>query len=321
MRPDKHILSRSGARRVSRGAFSLIEMLVVIAIIASLLVVTAVGVGAMTRDNWLSAGQNTVNVATTAIRAYSTRSIGNLLPGSVGANYPGGNYSGSALIFCPSGEIRLVENNQKATVPGPASPDPVAADYIEGAGLNAYEDISGREYVSMPKAAGVLGVVRSGGSLYFLTPPFAIRFNQDGQLIPGDPATPDANQVFYDGDCDGGITVGDTRTNAYNVRDWDATIGGSQAILDSNKKRYRLGFERFETVVAVLIYDKRGFYAAFPGAIPEQINPTSPMGHWLLGDRDNDGTYEDVDANGNPRSSRLVHFSRYTGAMMRELRP
>jgi len=222
--------------RTTRRAFSLIEMLVVVAIAAIVLALTFPMIGAMQRDSSASNGVNTITVAIPSVRRYATDNIAfpNDVDPSVIGDQPG-LYSGAAAIFTPAGEIRLTRNIPDMNSPdfpdppfflerrGPQLLDIQAGSSLPKRELNGFEDIP-IDYLLLPSDTGVAGINRvSGGNNgkpftadpteppLLLPPPFAVWFNQSGYLVAtgwdifASPSPGQANHyefVFYHGDLD-----------------------------------------------------------------------------------------------------------------------
>jgi prepilin-type N-terminal cleavage/methylation domain-containing protein len=314
--------SSHNVRTLQRG-FTLIELLITVAIIILVLAITFPFIGTLSALASGGGGVNTIHAAVAAARGYAGRSIPQnpSVPDVGGLN---ANYSGVAILFTPGNELRLVENDQQARANG-------TGDYLEtqvpapspSSPLNGYRDIPGRDYIHLPKDAGVLGIAREGiGAPTYHTPPFAVRFNQHGTLIAGEN---DERLVFYDGNANGNYQVtgaGRNRANpfgggTYNVDEWDPF---SQQYSPSNdtsdnpgynptENKYKLPFEATEAVIGVIVYSKRDFFGdggAWPGTVPtagcggQRDQPCADIKEWM-------------DTNGN-----AIFFSRYTGVVMRE---
>lgn len=301
-------------------AFTLIELLVVVILITGLMAATLPAISALTRSSRGDAGLNTINVAITVARAYSTRQKLDL--STVNPILPDANYSGTAIVVASSNELRLVENNQTA-VSNEASPR--ALEEVLPPGLNGYSDIPGREYIAMPKHTGVLGIIQTATGMALLSPPFAIRFNKYGQLLVGNDNDPASERtVFYDGDNDGKYQItnanGYTRDNprgggTYTPEQWDPesqSYLGDSTVRPDTTLPYKLPFDGLEAVVGVLVYSKLDLQKEFPGqSLGPRITDFSAgsMGAWLM----------QIDTtSGRLKNARQIFFSRYTGVVMRE---
>ena len=293
-------------------AFTLIELVVVIVIIGIVIAVLFPALGAMRRSARTTGGQNAVKTAIIAARAYATRDL-NARFIDIASTGKHGQYSGVAALFTPANEIRLVENT------------PYAVDHKNKLleikpppRQNGYIDIPGREYIRLPSDIGVMGI-RRGGSfsdpvLRLLAPPFAVRFNERGQLI----ARSKEGHVYYDGDYNGVWTIGSRRPPNYAPHQWDPEASGFKK--DSSARRYQLPFEQVETVAGVIVYEKSSFHQLSPVLAGEYKIPDStkqgdldPELLWLLGKRKSNSNKKIYD---HDRAVPLF-FSRSAGTVMR----
>ncbi|MEM6332764.1 MAG: prepilin-type N-terminal cleavage/methylation domain-containing protein [Planctomycetota bacterium] len=245
---------RSALRHPSAG-FTLVELMTVLVIIVFVSAITFPFLGAMSRDIASSNGVNTVQAATTAARAYATRTRGaQVIDVTLGTN---AEYSGAAALFTPDNLIRIIENSgngislQSETAPG----NPFLEIGFESASpvinpspgvdfqlpLNGFSDVEGREPIVLNPNIGVVGIVRApnddpyntiypvrltnSSTTRFIPPPFAVWFNQAGSLVSGIPRfnAPTAaevdlsrNRVVYY-DAGPAISLNGLRTDAVGI--------------------------------------------------------------------------------------------------------
>lgn len=262
-------------------AFSLIELLIVIAIMGLLAAMIIPMINPFMRFATGGSTTNTINAAVAAARAFATNGPADLHPIIDNASF-----SGAAIIFTPSNELRLVWNDQYAL---DVSGNHLESNTSHTRGLNGYRDIPGRDYIQLPNDAGIVGIARnSTGDPVLITPPFAVRFNEHGVVVASpiqDDAHPD--MVFYDANHDGRFDIdnsytanGARRSNPYNPASinllyssnpytpdyWDPRSPlynrADATIYDSSQLRHKLPFERLEAVVAVLIFSMSDFESA-----------------------------------------------------------
>lgn len=244
-----------------RHGFTMVELLTSVAIIGIMMIIIFPVVGALKGGSRIEAGLNTTSLASSVARAWATASLPQADLGSDPvAPVPFADYSGTAAIFCPTGEVRIVINDQRATSDG----NPVASNgsnALDSNGLNGYADYRvanrGRrdlDYISIPQGVGLAGVYRNNAGAHLIAPPFAIAYNRDGQMIPGADIGSGARVIYYDADFDGAYAVGDVRSSVaggYDPNDWDA----DSVAPDATTLVRPLPFEAIETVVGVIVYD------------------------------------------------------------------
>lgn len=297
-------------------AFTLIELLVVLSLIAIVIGIAVPAMDALQRSGRGAAAANSISTATNAAQIYSHRIRQSDL-GPAGSPYsPDATYSGTAALFTPLGEIRLVVNDQAAL--------DQEGEFIEGddssAEGNAYNDIAGIDYIRLPRSAYVVGVryctpdedtddLCEAGALRVLPPPFAVRFNEYGHVATDEP------YLYYDSNYKGHYdTENSQRPNNYNPDDWSR----EQAPMNHEFGVRLLPFDRIETVNAVISFNAREFY--------------NFQNHMLDAGNDYDEVYERLsdelldayaDGSDDPHVQRLadnstpINFSPLTGLAIR----
>ncbi len=288
-----------------RPGFTMVELLTSVAIIAIMMIIIFPVVGALKGGSRIEAGLNTVSLASDVARAWSTASLPQADLGSDPvAPVPFADYSGTAAIFCPTGEVRIVINDQRAEDNG--------GNFLESytQRLNGYADYRvanrGRrdlDYISIPQGVGLAGIYRNGAGAQLIAPPFAIAYNRDGQMIPGADTGGGTRVIYYDANFNGEYTGSDRGSVAggYDPADWDGGPGANNEDPDATALVRHLPFEAIETVVGVIIYDLQEAKAAgfdFSGGGVYGVGSTG---------------YDWLRANGTP-----LFFSPNTGVAMRD---
>lgn len=315
------------SQKPGRLAFTLVELLVVLTVMTILAGLAIPMMGVMMSSNPVLAGIDTIGVAVAANKPFALREVVDL--GDIDSDYAGATYSGTAIIFTPAGEIRLVENDQSAEDEDEDKVEKLDPPY------NGYRDIPGREYIQLPRTAGVFGITRtSQHGLVFLPPPFAVRFDEEGQLIAGGgvSGTPGPRIVVYDGNYDGAYSINVHRKDpfhpnkGYEPDRWDPSTKRYKKVhaddlnekkpgIHPDTKRHKLPFEAMAAVIGVVVYDKDLFREQFdpdsgdPGVGPRPamiaenngevgFNLNGGMGKWLL------------------KNGEALFFNRYTGTIL-----
>lgn len=330
----------------TRPGFTLIEMLVVIAIISIVLAISFPMIGAMQRDTNASSAVNTISVAIPTARRYATDKISFFDVDLSTTEVEQGLYSGAAALFTPAGEVRFIKNQESAEAR-------YRGGYLErytqgyatqGAGLpkrelNGFEDID-IDYLILPEDAGVAGINRvSGGASnglfvndadsppLLLPPPFAVWYNQSGYLVTTGvdliAGTHNHYQyVYYDGDYDGYFVVDEsrprsTRHNEYpydpDVYNPNSGLFASATGWDSSEKKYILPFEAIEAVVGIYVYSRADFQEANDKWADGVIDPEYAAPPWTdTSLKNNKDRWEWMKLHGE-----LLMFSKQSGALMR----
>lgn len=286
-------------RRQAQG-FSIIELMVSVSIIVLLIGISYPFLSALSSGSRVEAGLNIVGMSADVARQWvQFQSWAN--DGST-TEPTRESYSGTAAIYCPTGEIRLVRNQRLARA-NAASGFSGANNYFEDQSpeRNAYEDMPNVDYIRIPDGVGIVGIERTGtgdDDVRLIAPPFAIAFNELGQLSYGD----ENGLIYYDGDSSGVIRVSRTRAELanYDPAEWDGTEGSPN--YDNTKIVQDLPTEAIECVPGVVVfslveYTESGFDFAGGGT----VDPTdTDEWQWL---KDNGQT---------------VFFSPHTGAVLRD---
>jgi len=229
--------------------FTLIELLAVIAIIG---IITAFTLPAMSRileGSKVSAGVNTLVTAVATTRLISTSQqppIGNGIDGG---------YSGAALIVTTAavGELRVAVNDLQAEDAG--------GNRLENntPSLNGYSDLSDIDFVSQSSGTRLVGINRVEGNLEFLEAPFAIRFDENGQLavgsnpVDGNDVPTASLMVHYDSDIDGDYNIGPAAGSG-GTRPTNYDPAAFTPSFDSGEEKNTIAdFERLEAVAGVRV--------------------------------------------------------------------
>ncbi len=292
-----------------RRAFTLVEMLVVVGVIALTVGIAFPTITAMTRDTDKTVGINAVGIAGTTARAYATRDKQGSFEGLdlIRATIPAdeGSYSGVAAIFTPANEVRITENIAGAFDSGfPLERIDVSGGQMAGGDdqdakhHNGFIDIL-VDYITLPADAGVAGVTRdnSSGPPTLIAPPFAVWFNAAGGLVVGNL---DTDHVYYDSNYDGDYDISDGRPTNYDPTPYDPRDGNYQpGNWNGTQQKYELPFEKIETVAGLYVYSKRAFRQS---GLAWGTSSNAQIWQWL-----------DTEGNGT-----LILFSRQSGVTFRE---
>lgn len=275
-------------QRVTRG-FSITELLVSISIIGLLIALVFPVISVMNRSSRVEAGLNVVGMAADVARQWVQAEA---WANDASATQPVlEQYSGTAALYCPTGEIRIVINDRNARDGG--------GSYIEDASpeQNAYKDLAKVDYIKIPNGVGIAGVHKDPGTgaVRFIAPPFAIAFNELGQINYGDRF----GNIYYDGDRDGRYTKASTRPAGYSPSTWDEDSTNAEP--NAGDVVLKLRFEAIECVSGIVIFNEDEFSEGgfdFDGG--GAVTLASNEGQWL---KDNGQT---------------VFFSPHTGVVLRD---
>lgn len=244
---------RSGTSAL-RG-FTIMELLVVIAIIGLVVGVSLPLMRTFTRNSGVTSGINTIVVSAEAARQLATTATTSLDPLS-----DSGSTEGSALLVTNVGEVRLLAHDSGANLAGERK---------------GFQDVSGRDYIMLSASTRMVGIRRNGPSnndLQFVAPPFAIRFNQYGNLVFGNPTSANfAFNVYYDADYNGGY---DTTSRPANYNPY-----ATPPVWDGTEGRFELPFGEIETVIGVMVFDI--------GDVPEENQIANTADGYITADSTN----------------------------------
>lgn len=302
-----------------RTGFTLIELLVVISVMVILFTIALPSIRSLTGSGQSTAAVNTFSAAVAAARTYA----------GINPVFDFGSYSGCAIIVDTAGQLRLTINAERFPDNYPYSANQFLQD-TDGRKLeqgqdsgtkrwavNGYVDVAGREYFTLPRGTGLMGIVRGGtgtGEVQLLHPPFAVRFNAEGTYVASkntdvDQSTPvqqASRVVCYDGNRDSayimGTGAGSTRANpfgggTYDYAQWDPE---SSAYVSSNQATVKLPFEKLESVAGIVAYSKTALADAgltFSTGGLETSFGSGTAGEWIM----NNGI--------------KIFINRYTGAL------
>ena len=332
-----HTRPASSCNRRHSG-FTLIELLAGIAIISILAALSVPFLAGTIRSSSQTMAINSIESTATAARNYATRYIRFSTPDALGrtSDRHGDGYSGAAVIVTPANELRLAENDELASDPldirlDPPNPNDTNNPLV----FNGYKPIDGVSDLSLPRGLTILGLVRTDANeLVLLPPPFAISFNNNGELVSRVAGSGLSNNdlerlqrlrradgfVYYDSDGDGEFDINSDRETFVNAggtlldfrRDSAPIIplSGSDPEAEPMANRRELPFEKLETVVAVVVIPTDRIPAEFYGTGADDFDPDRPGGIEI----DTSNTIENLlswasqDGNGE-----VIFFNRSSG--------
>ena len=283
---------RTSRRRAA--GFSLTELIVAIGIIFLLLGLTFPVVNVLQNSGRIEAGLNTAGMAADVARQWVKSSAWNEDPTN---GVSGESYTGTAALFCPTNEIRIVVNLSTA--------QDTSNNFLEEftPALDGYSDKLGLDYIRVPDGVGIAGIVRTGSGandVRYIAPPFAVAFNASGQLHYGDTS----GLIYYDANADSDFDTAATRANVtggYDPADWTGRGTATNAGTLNNNLVLNLPFEAVECVVGVIVFDNNQYEDSgldFAGG--GYVDQGTTEGDWLL-------------ENGEP-----LFFSPHTGIGLRD---
>lgn len=232
-----------------RRGFTLIELLAVIGIIGIMTAFTLPAMSRILEGSKVSAGVNTLVTGVATTRLISTSQQPPIGSGIVGG------YSGAALIVTTAavGELRVAVNDLQAEDAGGNR-----LENMSPVSLNGYRDLSTIDFISQSSGTRMVGINRVGSNLEFIEAPFAVRFDENGQLAVGsNPA--DANNVptaalmvHYDSDLDQGYEINPGGGGGTRPSNWDPTT--FNPVFNGTEEKSTIApFDRLEAVAGVRV--------------------------------------------------------------------
>lgn len=278
-----------------QSAFTLIEMLITLSIIAVLAAITIPMIGAIGRMSQGQAGEAAISTAVSAARILNHR----LKPNALYATLPDGSdgfegqFEGTAVLFTPDKSVRFLVHNISAA--DRAMPTLLSHYLAYPPGLSnyplGYKDIDDLNDLTLPASSNIVGVLPDRSGDRYVLPPFAIRFDRNGNLA--------LNQefIYYDKDFDGAYDIDDGRQSYARVTNSnpfaDLEQFASAPYTDAWKRE--LPFEKIEVVMAIVLFDRKAF----------ETSGATSLRHWL-----DDGS--------TAAHRKTLFFSPQTGLVVKE---
>jgi hypothetical protein len=247
-------------------------------------------------------------------RAWSTRPHADL--GTNKLDVPGAEYSGTAAIFTPAGNVRIVTNDQRAV--------DTSGNYLEQQNREAYRDLSGVDYIELPSNIRVAGIRYTANGPEYIPPPFALTFNAYGNFV-NRTYGPNGNEewIFYNADYSGGIDIDATPIYASPV-DWDGLDDGDQATRVNGKLTLPSApgnsGDAIPTVTGIRVYEETP-RITWPGnqPIPHELQGGQEDADWpAVSSIEELNPNYDQDYNGvPPKIGTAMYFSPHSGVQIR----
>lgn len=273
-----------------KSGFSLIELLVVISVLTLLMGLVFPLLGALRSSNILGSGVTIVSSAVASARSYIYRGNTKVLP-----DVRDGSSKGAAAVITANDIFFVVHDPAVRLGSNTSGQFAILTDYLgytTPAGANAP--------LKLPAGVGVAGLVREGTNR-LLAPPFAVRFDENGNLIVSDIAgtsqTERPSYVLVDGDGNGSFPASPAYRNNYDPEAWDES---SEDFVTANENN--LPFDMIESVPAVIVFNKIDFLEQFPNGWPDggSVDAGSAQYTWIT------------------ENGRILWFSRHSGVVSRE---
>lgn len=321
----------------TRSAFSLIELLAVISIIALLAGLSFPTMRNLLQNTAVNTAEGQVNNAISAARVYATRYKPFVTARPVGGTLRtsqdhGDGYSGALVLFCNDNTLRIYENDENAYDPS----EPVKWLELMVPPRNGYAPVPEIEDLRFTGRVVALGLVRTGPGPYdvqLIPPPFALLFNRDGTLGQGQ----DDNNVLTAGVNDQwdrfiyvsptgdtlSLGTGKNRIEAteYDINEdrgslsnYNSARFGLEGTARMDDGRVELPFGAIETVVGVVLVE--------PDEVPNEFeHPGTNNKITLNFNRDRIESIYNEDQSAallawaleNGTYARIMLFNRYTG--------